>query len=74
MENNEELKTLEDQKPAEPTAEELKNMIVELVKVHPDFESGRLSRCHPYKCPLAWMWPMWHPTPPHIPLYPTDWC
>ena len=36
-------------------------------------ENERMSRCHPTKCELAWMWPQWHPTPPHVPLYPTGW-
>lgn len=73
--NLEELKQLEGILPVDPTVEQLKGVIIELLKVQqvPEEEVQRFSRCHPIRCPLAWMWPMWHPTPPHVPLYPTDW-
>lgn len=30
------------------------------------------SRCHPIRCPYAYLWPL--PHSPHVPLYPSDWC
>lgn len=72
MEN--EIKPEENMIPAEQTIEELKQVIVEMCneKHQEQGADATFSRCHPVYCKLAWMWPIWHPTPPHVPLYPTN--
>lgn len=72
---DEELKQLESMVPPEPTVEQLKQVIADLLTHIPEDATRQpFSRCHPTKCILAYLWPTWHPTPPHVPLYPSDWC